>query len=151
HDMADLLLPQLLRNRWKAHQRIDLLLGQQPRRFADRMRFEIDLAFRADTHMGSHAGDETMVRGPQRRKADRLTLEIANRVDAFGSKQLEAADMNAAQQHERRRQIQLDDVLRNKPYAEINAVGPYRAMVQVQRDIHVADIGEPLDPQQLLG
>src|SRR5215510_1620242 len=89
--------------------------------------------------------------GSHRRNADRLTLEVANRVDTFGSKQLEAADMHAAQQHERRRQIQLDDVLRNKSYAEINAVGPYRAMVQVQRDIHVADIGESLEPQQLLG
>jgi hypothetical protein len=59
--------------------------------------------------------------------------------------------MHAAQQQDRRRQIKLDDVLRNKPYVEINAVGPYRTMDQVQRDIHVADFAEPLHPQQFFG
>jgi hypothetical protein len=71
-------MPQFLRNRGKAHQRIDFLLGEQPRRLANRMGYEVDLAFRIDTYIGRHASNEIMVRGSQRRNADRLALEVAN-------------------------------------------------------------------------
>ena len=71
-------LPQLLWNRGEAHQRIDLLLGKQPRRLTNRMGYEVDLPFRIDTHIGRHAGNEAMVRRSQGRNAYRLALEVAN-------------------------------------------------------------------------
>src|SRR5262245_64700241 len=77
-DMADLLLSQLLGNRWKAHQCVDFLLCEQPCRFTNRMRDKVDLPFRIQAHVGCHACNEIMVFCTQREHPHCLSLEGAN-------------------------------------------------------------------------
>ena len=60
--MADLLGPQLLRDRWKAQQGVDLAVGEQLHGLIRGIRHEIDVAARVEPDIGRYAGEEDVVR-----------------------------------------------------------------------------------------
>lgn len=90
------------------------------------------------------------MRRPERRHSHRFAFEIADRLDALGSEQLEASRVDAAQERDRRLQIQLDHEARNEPHANIDLLRPYGAVDKIQRNIDILNIMEAFDFEQAL-
>ena len=87
----------------------------------------------------------------ERRDADRLALQVADRADAVGAEQLEAADVDAAEEHDRVAGVELDDERRDERHADVDLAGR-EGWVRGRRSIWTyCDLGEPLGREQIVG
>ena len=57
----------------------------------------VDILARVQADVGAHAREEDVRRRSQAEYGDRLALQVADRADAVGPEQLEAADVDAGQ------------------------------------------------------
>jgi hypothetical protein len=148
--MADLLFPQLLRIRRKAHQCVDLAIGKKLHGLGRRVDDEIDVALGINAHVGRHGSNEDMVCRCQFGDGHRLSLEIANGPYALGPEQLETSRVHAPEQHQRQARVQLNDVRRDERHADVNRPGS-EAGVNIDRKLDVLNVGETLAAQKLFG
>ena len=80
-----------------------------------------------------------------------LTLEIDDAADTLAPEQFEAAHMHAAEQYNRCPGIDGLDMIDGSGHAEIRLAASHRRGYGVGRRLHIADIGEAIGTQQLLG
>src|SRR5713101_4287140 len=124
HDrVPDLPRPKLLRDRRKAHEGIDLLLGQERYRLGGRMQDPIDVRVGVQAHILCHAGHEEMMITPLLGDSHGLPLQVADGPHPLRPKQLVAADVHAPQEDDRGSRVDLDDELRGKGHADVERTG----------------------------
>jgi hypothetical protein len=144
---------QILGLRWKAQKRVDLALFVRLCRLDGWVNGPVDILGRIEPHIGCHRGRVYVLARAKALHADALPL-IGNAADTFVSEQFEAADMHPRQQSDRRAAIDRDGEGRGEADREIGVTGGDRrgrGKACWRRQAHVADIGETLGPQQLIG
>ena len=109
-----------------------------------------DVRTRIDAHVGQHARGEDVLWLPQAGDGDLLPLEVADRAHALGAEQLEAAGVNTGQDNDRSALVQADDEWTAEVQRQVYLSGGYRLREEVQRHLDVLDVGEPLEPKQVL-
>ena len=70
---------------------------------------------------------------------------------SIGADQLEAADVDSGEGHERRTRVQLDDDPGRGVRAQVDVAGQARFQILGLGDLDVLHVGESFAPQQLLG
>jgi hypothetical protein len=110
-----------------------------------------DIFGRIEPDMGGHGADEQVPGRAQALHADSLALQIRDAPDAIPREQFEAADMQAADDRDRHAGIDRHEILRRKGRREVLFAASELACHPLKGDLHEADIGEALGPQELLG
>jgi len=148
-----MLRAQLLRVRGKAEERVDFATGEEFYRPAGLIaRDPMQILARIDADMRSYRAKEQVARRSQKCDSDALAFQLGEAASDVVDKQLEAADMHAAEHRQLYAAIEPGDEHRGEVRAEIDlAAGNSLGRVVGRRQAHVSDIGKTLGAQQFLG
>src|SRR5262249_14892258 len=125
--VADLAGAQLLRLRWEAESGIDLSVGEELHRRAGGTGDPVDILRRIEPDMRRQGGDEHVRGGAEVGHANGLASEVRDAADTFLAEQLEAADMDAADDRDLLAGIDRNDKRGRKVQCEVDLAARNRA------------------------
>jgi len=108
----------------------------------------MDVLARIKPDMSGHHDRKRVAKRPQGLHADAFALEVGDAADPFVREQLEATDHYTGEQHDRVAGINLPDEIWRIVQGEISLAERCR---YPRRHVYIADVGETLGTQQLLG
>src|SRR6516162_6225143 len=150
-DVADLLFPQLLGNWGKAHQCVNLSLGEKLHRLRPGIDHEVDVAFRIHPHVSRHAGEKDVMWRRKTRHGDRLPLEVANSSHSLSAEELKASGVDAAEQHDRNAGINLHDERRDERHGNIDLCGREGGMDIGRFNLNILNVAKAFGLKQFFG
>ena len=110
-----------------------------------------DVLERVESDMGRHDDGEVLFASTRTKHPDPFALQISDAADAFVPEEFNTSGMDSAQHGDQISRVDRGDVARGKTHVEIDAAECERfSDGSPDHQIHIADIGEALSPQQLL-
>ena len=114
----------------------------------------VDVPPGIESDRGRDAGEKDVRRRSERQHGRGLSLQVADGPDLFGNDQLEAADMDPRQKHDRRTHVHRDGQRRREVHRKVDRAGAerLRARYATRSDrslSNVLDLGEAFGAQQL--
>jgi hypothetical protein len=145
--MPDPLRPQFLWPGRERQDRIDLPLGEERHGLGEGMDDPVDVLAWVHAHIGQNAGEEHVIGATQLGDGDGLPLQIANRADVVGPKQLEAADVGPREDDEGVSSLQAGEKWSGEVQCDVNLPSAHGLREQFLPRPDVLHVREPLARQ----
>ena len=112
----------------------------------------VDVPSRVQADVRGHGREEHMLGGSDLQHGNSLSLEVTDRTNAVCPKELEAADMEASEDHDRIPGLHANDARRREVVVDVSLARRERfGDSERARLLDVLDVGESLSLQQLAG
>jgi hypothetical protein len=145
HHLPHLPGAQLLGLRGKGQDGIDLAFGQQPGRLIEGVSYPVNVLARVHADVGRHAGQKDVLGAAQTIvDVDGLPLQIPDGAHPFAPEQLEAANMDPGEDHERVSGVHAGDQGTGEVHTNIDLPGHHILDGQIILCRDVLYIGESL-------